>query len=160
MLYEVITLEIGFGTGLNAFLTAKYAYGKDVFYHGLEKYPLEMSVINQLISCDLYNDIEKEQFRELHQSAWGESYLWRPHFNMLKQEVDLLTVTLLGDYDLVFFDAFAPDKQPEMWSLDVFSKLFSALKPGGVLTTYCANRITSYNVCYTKLLRVLWRKLS
>lgn len=137
-------LEIGFGTGLNAFLTllAAEEAGKPVHYTALELYPLEAEWIACLdypreIAPGRYPDYER-----LHTSEWGKEVAVTPSFFLYKWNVDFVSATLPEDrYDLVYFDAFAPEKQPEMWTQEIFDRLYAALRKKGILTTYCSKGI-------------------
>nr|WP_321453310.1 tRNA (5-methylaminomethyl-2-thiouridine)(34)-methyltransferase MnmD [uncultured Carboxylicivirga sp.] len=136
---RVSVLEIGFGTGLNALLTAIHQGEKDVLYHSLEKYPIEESLAKQLNYC--HNAEEKQLFEKMHQAEWQTESVINQHFTLLKDETDLLTVDFSRKYDLVYFDAFAPEKQPEMWAPELFQKIYDAMNDGGILTTYCAKGV-------------------
>ena len=133
---EIQVLEFGFGTGLNAFLTALEAEkrGIKIRYVALEKFPLSAEIINQLN----YSQVNRLLFRHIHQSDWGIPILITPYFILQKLTIDFVEFDFPDRYDVVYFDAFAPDKQPEVWSQDLFDKLFFVMNPGGVLTTYCA----------------------
>jgi len=136
---QISVLEIGFGTGLNALLTAIHQGEKTVFYHSLEKYPIEESLAKQLNYC---HDAEEQQlFEKMHQAEWQKESCINQQFTLLKDETDLLSATFNRKYDLVYFDAFAPEKQPEMWSPDIFQKIYDAMNEGGILTTYCAKGV-------------------
>lgn len=129
-------LEIGFGTGLNAAVTAMATTGSfPVHYITLEKYPVSLDIVNQLGYEKL---VPPQLFADIHAAPWGQPTCITPHFTLEKRCCDLLTSPLPYDIDVVYFDAFAPEKQPEMWSADVFSLIHQAMRPGGVLTTYCA----------------------
>ena len=133
-------LEFGFGTGLNAYLTLLEAErtGRKVFYTTLECFPLEEKLIQQLHYTDAASSREADLFRELHRAAWNTPVDITPHFTLLKVETDATQYAFSDDYDVVYFDAFAPDKQPEMWSEELFSRIHAHLRPQGILTTYCA----------------------
>ena len=133
---EIHVLELGFGTGLNAFLTALEA-GKQklkIHYTALEKYPLPPEITDQLN----YSAGNQSLFQQIHQSGWGNPVMITPCFTLQKLNVDFAGFNFLSFYDVVYYDAFAPDKQPEVWSQELFDRLFAAMNPGGVLTTYCA----------------------
>ena len=136
---NVSILEIGFGTGLNAFLTALYQGDKTIHYHTLEKYPITESLTSQLNYTD--NNDEKALFQSMHQLSWQKESELKDGFTLLKDETDLTTAAFNLDYDLVYFDAFAPEKQPEMWSEEIFQKIYKAMNDGGILTTYCAKGV-------------------
>ena len=129
-------LEVGFGTGLNAVVTAMAATAEHpVHYFTLEKFPVEPSLVERL-GYDSFVDIRL--FSTIHAAPWEQPTAITPHFTLEKRCCDLLTAPLPADVDIVYFDAFAPEKQPEMWSVEVFARIYEAMRPGGVLTTYCA----------------------
>ena len=129
-------LEVGFGTGLNAAVTAMAATAQHpVHYITLEKYPVAPSLVAQLGYESL---VPTQLFTAIHDAAWESPVAITPHFMLEKRCCDLLSAPLPGDIDVVYFDAFAPEKQPEMWSPEVFAAIHQAMRPGGVLTTYCA----------------------
>lgn len=143
-------LEIGFGTGLNAWLTLKEAERNDreVHYTGLELYPLSWEIVEQLgyiPSSDQQHDAEL--FKQLHTAPWEKEIRLTPHFTLLKQETDAnllkaeTDINKLSSFDVIYFDAFAPEKQPEMWSQELFNRLYVLLNKDGILTTYCAKGI-------------------
>lgn len=126
-------LEMGFGTGLNALLTGGEAErrGIQVLYTGLENRPLPPEIIERLPYPDLL-------FLEMHRAEWGVPIRLSPYFTFQKIQVDFCDYAFPEPCDVVYFDAFSPEKQPEAWSQELFDALFAALSPGGVLTTYCA----------------------
>ena len=151
---EITILEIGFGTGLNAWLTLEEAEksGRNVYYTGLELYPLEWQLVEQLgyISANeqlMTGDNQcpaHELFKQLHTSPWEEDVPITPHFTLRKVQKDfnkLETETERWKADVIYFDAFAPEKQPEMWSQELFNRLYVLLNNGGILTTYCAKGV-------------------
>lgn len=130
-------LEIGFGTGLNAWLTARKAETekKQVAYTSLETFPIPEEIWSELN----YAAEDKLLFEKIHRAAWNEWAGVSPLFTLRKSTTSLQQATLDADaYDIIYFDAFAPNKQPEMWELAVIKKTVDALKPGGVFVTYCA----------------------
>ena len=129
-------LEVGFGTGLNAAVTAMAATAEcPVHYITLEKYPVESRLVEDLGYDALVN---AELFAAIHAAPWEQPTAITPYFTLEKRCCDLLTASLPSDIDVVYFDAFAPEKQPEMWSPEVFARIYQCMRPGGVLTTYCA----------------------
>lgn len=133
-------LEIGFGTGLNAYLTLVEAQKnkKQIYYTGLELYPLEWNTIEQLHYTD------DPLFREMHLLPWEEETNILPNFAFLKKQFDFTQLTsdiFPAGFDVIYFDAFAPEKQPEMWKQELFNCLYSLIGPGGILTTYCAKGV-------------------
>jgi len=131
-------LEIGFGTGLNALLTILNKGATNIEYHSLEKYPLSAEVENSLLFSPEQTAFETDIFKRIHATPWNQPGSVAPGFTLLKQEADLLTFHFSDSYDLVYFDAFAPDVQPELWTEGVFQKIFSAMNSEGVITTYSA----------------------
>ncbi len=138
---SINVLEFGFGTGLNALLGCNYAVenNKIINYLGIEKYPLnevEYSTLN------FDNNLENKCLQLLHQVEWESGNRINQNFSLTKVESDFRTICLKQNvYDVVFFDAFAPDVQPHLWSKGIFEKLFLAMKKGGVLTTYTVKGI-------------------
>lgn len=139
---ELKILEVGFGTGLNAYLTFCYALlaGQTVSYYTLEKYPLTES---EYLSLNYPQSIFPEYshtFQQMHRTEWNQAKAISPDFTLHKVQSDLLTHRFdpVPQFDLVYYDAFAPGKQPEMWSDEILSKVAAAVKKGGILVTYCA----------------------
>lgn len=132
-------LEIGFGTGLNAAVTAMAATAeRPVHYITLEKYPVAPQLVGDL-GYDAW--VDAQLFAAIHTAPWEQPIAITPHFTLEKRCCDLLAAPLPCDIDIVYFDAFAPEKQPEMWSPEVFARIYEAMRPGGVLTTYCAKGV-------------------
>jgi tRNA U34 5-methylaminomethyl-2-thiouridine-forming methyltransferase MnmC len=140
---EVRVLEIGFGTGLNAFLTMIEAERSDkkIHYTSLEKYPVELGKALQLNYPEAFPAVSRESFELLHTSVWGEEVQIGSNFWLTKIEADVTLFNLNMMFDVVYFDAFSPEKQPEMWSLELFEKIFIQCNSGAILTTYCAKGI-------------------
>jgi tRNA U34 5-methylaminomethyl-2-thiouridine-forming methyltransferase MnmC len=132
----VCILEIGFGTGLNALLSYQWAEQNNipVVYQGIEAFPIESEQILQLNYSKLLNTNDSI-FAEMHRG--GENKKLGSLFDF-SLRIERFEEARLGreKYDVVFFDAFSPESQPEMWTVEGFKKLYDALKPGGVLTTY------------------------
>lgn len=132
--------EIGFGTGLNAMLTAKYV--KDlpakIFYQSIEAYPLTMDEVQAMNYVDSEDaDLQKMYF-DLHQAAWNVPVQITSNFILEKQLGKLEEWKSSSVSDIIYFDAFAPSAQPDLWSIAIFENLFSAMSPQGILVTYCA----------------------
>jgi tRNA U34 5-methylaminomethyl-2-thiouridine-forming methyltransferase MnmC len=140
---SINVLEIGFGTGLNAFLSAIYAQSKETIinYCSLEKYPLESSIINKLNYSS--NLGFPEIFNKLHQAEWDNVVQICPFFKLCKLNQDLIHFNFdqIEKPDLIFFDAFSPKKQPEMWHVDIFKKIHDIMNLNGILVTYTASGI-------------------
>ncbi|GAB2458569.1 hypothetical protein GCM10011375_07940 [Hymenobacter qilianensis] len=139
---QIRVLEIGFGTGLNALLTLQRSLlePQPILYDTLEKYPLSASVIAALgVERYILNPELQEFHYRLHAAPWNEAVQLTPRFTLRKLHAALQNFQLPTDYyDVVYFDAFAPEKQPDMWTEAVFSQLFAATAPGGILVSYCA----------------------
>ena len=139
---EISILEIGFGTGLNAYLTYCYANKNNlsVNYFSLEKYPLTKIEYEQL---NYPNTIFPEfsfVFKQMHCADWNTVAAISPEFKLQKIHADLLTFQFDSkhQFDLVYYDAFAPGKQPEMWSDEILHRVAATVKKDGILVTYCA----------------------
>lgn len=134
-------LEMGFGTGLNALLTMEEAHRSQllIYYTALELFPLEKHHALSLNYCEqLKNASLLPLFEQLHQSGWEEDVAISHYFTIRKLNCDLLNYSTHQLFDLVYFDAFAPSAQPELWTKDVFMKLKSMMRPGGIFVTYCS----------------------
>jgi len=136
--FEIKILEIGFGTGLNAVLTylEHLKDGRKIYYESLEKYPLSNEIIKQL---NYFSDKKTEDiFKKIHQADWQKPYKINNKFTLFKNKFDLTDYQSDMRFDLIYFDAFAPNKQPEMWTENIFQKMFNLLNSGGILVTYSA----------------------
>ncbi len=135
-------LEIGFGTGLNAWLTLLECTKtrSHVYYHALEPFPLSFSIYNQLNYAEIITDQQpKKLFSSLHETAWNSNITLNEFFNIKKQNQKLEETILHNDfYDLVYYDAFSPAVQPELWTAAIFEKIYKAMRLNGILVTYSA----------------------
>lgn len=140
---EISVLEIGFGTGLNAFLALIEAErsGKHIRYVTLEKYPVEIEKALQLNYPEILSPGDRNLFELLHTSPWDEDVEITPFFTLRKTETDFTRYNFETNFDVVFFDAFSPEKQPEMWLQERFEHIFKRCNYGAILTTYCAKGI-------------------
>lgn len=132
-------LEIGYGTGLNALLTAIEAQSRqqETEYHSLEPYPLSKEIWSALNYGQLLT--QEVLWNQLHEAKWNEKQTLLPFFSLWKDKVKLEDVELPPEYyDVVYFDGFAPRKQAELWSVSNLKKLYEAMKPGARLITYTA----------------------
>lgn len=135
---SISILEVGFGTGLNVFLTLNTAREtkKTVNYQTLEPFPISEEVVQQLnYAVDSNN---QELFNQLHTCEWEIKHFLTEGFSLTKYCSTLEDYTTGHTFDLIYFDAFAPSKQPEVWSLSNLKKCYLLLNEGGVLVTYCA----------------------
>ncbi len=137
-------LEIGFGTGLNAFLAAVTAQDASytINYHTLEKFPVPAEQALQLnFSQQSAVHNSRELFEKIHLAEWEKEVEISGNFRLKKLNSDFTSYTPDTKFDVVFFDAFSPEKQPEMWTKKQFEKIFAACNEGAVLTTYCAKGV-------------------
>ncbi len=145
---SVKIFEVGLGTGLNALLAAQFAMesGISIEYTGVEPFPLEEDIINQLNYATQLNTDEFESnqlthtFQQIHKSDWEKEVKLNPHFQLTKHKARLedYPAKNAGNYDLIFFDAFAPSKQAELWEISIIQKCYDLLQKGGVFVTYSA----------------------
>jgi tRNA U34 5-methylaminomethyl-2-thiouridine-forming methyltransferase MnmC len=137
-LKEINILEVGFGTGLNALLTLIEAEKSKLVirYTSLEAFPLSIEVINQLNYGTVLE--ADNEFKKIHESPWKEPQKISSNFTLKKEETRLEDFEPEDQFDLVYFDAFAPTVQPELWTESIFRKMYAALNNGGVLVTYCS----------------------
>ena len=140
---EIVILEIGFGTGLNALLAYQYALknGKNIHYITLEKFPVSIEQVKQLNYPSMMDESLNEIFKAMHEVAWNEPHEISPFFILEKIKVDFTEYQHINQYDVIFFDAFSPEKQPEMWLQSQFEKIAAQCNEGAILTTYCAKGI-------------------
>jgi tRNA U34 5-methylaminomethyl-2-thiouridine-forming methyltransferase MnmC len=135
---KINILEIGFGTGLNALLTFLELSKQNIFcdFISIEKFPLEENMYIELNYPEILN-IPKEIFLSLHNSAWNERVKISDNFFLRKICCDAINMNLSDNFfDVIYFDAFGPDKQPEIWSKNIFSTIFRSMKLEAVLVTY------------------------
>ncbi|GAB4320049.1 MAG: tRNA (5-methylaminomethyl-2-thiouridine)(34)-methyltransferase MnmD [Bacteroidales bacterium] len=141
-LKEICILEPGFGTGLNFLATALYCGNRQIRYTGLEPYPVPVPVLGELNPGPaLQNDSVAELFRLFHDASWSEIH--RPENNIYFRKLQLtLQEYDAGEekYNLIYFDAFSRRVQPELWTPEIFSKLFAISEPGCILVTYASGK--------------------
>lgn len=134
-------LEMGFGTGLNALLTLIEAdkLKQPIHYTAIELFPLNVDEVSQLNYCDQLNQSSYQSlFEKLHQCEWEKDIVITSQFTLHKTNSDLINFSTNQLFNLVYFDAFAPAAQPELWSKDIFEKLFGLMNEKGILVTYCS----------------------
>lgn len=140
--HEPVILEIGFGTGLNALLTAIEAEKekRKTTFISLEKYPIEAAEIKELNYGQMISTQAEQIFSALHKCEWNCKTNISPYFDLLKLEADLteFSFDVIPLVDVIYFDAFGPDKQPDMWDEKIFRKLFEKSNLNANLVTYSA----------------------
>lgn len=131
--------EMGFGTGLNALLTMIEAaqQHQKVYYEAVEAFPLEKELVTKLNYCEQTPDWQ-DKFEQLHTSLWSQPATLTPWFTLQKHSTALFNYSTNQPFNLVYYDAFAPNAQPELWTVDAFTQLFSLLDDQGILVTYCS----------------------
>tara|TARA_R100000306_G_scaffold11683_2_gene13763 strand:+ start:4283 stop:4954 length:672 start_codon:yes stop_codon:yes gene_type:complete len=132
-------LEIGFGTGLNTFLTLLEAKEKNlqINYTGVEAYPIDVKELGELNYAKLLN-VSEDEFQKLHSAEWETKTSIVPNFQLLKRKQFFSEIEDKKAFHLIYFDAFGARVQPELWTLEIFKKMYDALKVDGVLVTYSA----------------------
>lgn len=132
--------EVGFGTGLNALLTWQEAEEKkqQVYYETIEAFPLEPSTYNQLTFNSPCPSIPADALLRLHECEWGAHIQISPHFSIFKHKAFFESFRFNRTFDVMYYDAFSPGKQPELWTEALFQTVFEAMNPQGILVTYCA----------------------
>ena len=133
----VSVLEMGFGTGLNALLTCLNKGTRKIFYTGIEAYPIGLEVWSELNYTDsLFVQDASHLLEQLHQSPWNEVVPIAEGFLLNKVRCLLEEFVPERTYDLLYFDAFAPGSQPELWAESVWPRLYEMMNPGGIFVTY------------------------
>ncbi|GAA4448608.1 tRNA (5-methylaminomethyl-2-thiouridine)(34)-methyltransferase MnmD [Nibrella saemangeumensis] len=146
---DLFVFEMGFGTGLNALLTAREAGTRQrpVFYTAVEAYPLPMADAQQLNFDTL---LGTNYLSLLHEAPWDGLTEIHSYFTLTKRQGLLQDIatgdTLPGRFHLVYYDAFAPEAQPELWTEDIFKQIAALLRPGGLLVTYCSKGYVQRNL--------------
>lgn len=138
---QLSILEIGFGTGLNAFITFLETNEKNisVSYVGVDAYPVLENEIESLNYVSELNALAfKKEFEKMHKVSWEEKHTISTNFQLLKRKQFFEDIDDVDAFDLIYFDAFGAKNQPELWTESIFKKMYIALQKGGVLTTYSA----------------------
>lgn len=137
--------EVGFGTGLNALLTLldSQQSGKVIYYTTIEAYPLPICIIDQLNYAQSHDTSYQMNYKKMHTIDWGRTEQIMHDFYLTKIESDFTQFDFaeINKIDLIYFDAFAPDKQADMWTQNLFDKLYGILNQDGILVTYCAKGV-------------------
>ena len=132
---KIKILEVGMGTGLNVLLTFLYSKSIEIEYHALEPFPLNRSIYSRLNYTEiLYED---KFFNDIHNCSFNKLIGLSKNFKLIKYKKEFLSFYLDG-FDIIYYDAFSPRVQKEMWQINNFKKAFKILNINGFLTTYCA----------------------
>lgn len=141
---SVSILEIGFGTGLNAFISflESSKLNQSINYVGVEAYPVNATEVLAMNYVDELNaKSQKEVFEKMHESKWNEKIELTAEFELTKRKQFFDKIDDVEQFDLIYFDAFGYRVQPELWSTAIFQKMYTALRPGGKLVTYAARGV-------------------
>jgi tRNA U34 5-methylaminomethyl-2-thiouridine-forming methyltransferase MnmC len=141
---SISILEIGFGTGLNAFITflESQKLNQTIDYVGVEAYPVSADeVVSMNYISELNAENESEIFKKMHQCNWNEQIILRADFLFTKRQQFFADINDVEMFDLIYFDAFGYDVQSELWSTEIFQKMYDALKSKSVLVTYAARGV-------------------
>jgi tRNA U34 5-methylaminomethyl-2-thiouridine-forming methyltransferase MnmC len=138
---KIKILDIGFGTGLNVFMTflESLKQGLNIELTAVEAYPLSISTSEQLNYSQLLNVPQDDAiFKQLHTLSWEEKHRISENFSFQKLFLDFNNISHVNSFDIIYYDAFSPESQPELWESEMLQRMFNALKNGGLMTTYCA----------------------
>ncbi|MEZ4853973.1 tRNA (5-methylaminomethyl-2-thiouridine)(34)-methyltransferase MnmD [Flavobacterium sp.] len=141
---ELVILEIGFGTGLNAFITylETKIHKQKIHYVGVEAYPISKEEANCLNYVKALNAIkEATVFNQFHEVAWEQENQISPYFSLTKKQQFFQEINQENTFNVIYFDAFGYSVQPELWSEEMFVKMYKALKKNGVLVTYACRSV-------------------
>ncbi|SFU34088.1 tRNA U34 5-methylaminomethyl-2-thiouridine-forming methyltransferase MnmC [Pustulibacterium marinum] len=134
-------LEIGFGTGLNAFITFLEAEKRNLHikYHGVEAYPVQQEELDVLNYVEQLQAQEKQSyFNVMHAEEWEKEFEIAENFILKKRKQFFSEIEDKNSFNLIYFDAFGARVQPDLWTEEIFQKMYDALETGGVLVTYAA----------------------
>jgi tRNA U34 5-methylaminomethyl-2-thiouridine-forming methyltransferase MnmC len=138
---EITVFEMGFGTGLNALLTLVEAVNSErrINYIGIEAFPVELELIQEINYEKLVDEQFTASFSLMHSLPWEKKHIIHPNLTFQKIHAKIQDYLPLNtSVDIIFFDAFGPKVQQEVWTIDVLKKMYDMLKPNGILVTYCA----------------------
>ena len=140
---EISILEIGFGTGLNAYATLLESQKRNlkVIYQTYEAFPISLEQASTLNYAQQLQPDQESSFLQLHTFSWGDQHFVNENFQFKKVLASFDTIEEENLFDIIYFDAFAPESQPELWTEELLGKMYRALKPEGLLTTYCAKGV-------------------
>lgn len=142
-------LDIGFGTGLNALMTLLEAQRRDlsISYIAIEAFPVDPQLIPQLNFLEQLESPDlADAFTRMHTMEWGLEENLNPDFSFIKYQMRFEDIDFQNAFDIIYFDAFAPNAQPELWEVEVLKRMYEALDAGGVMTTYCAKGLVKRNL--------------
>jgi tRNA U34 5-methylaminomethyl-2-thiouridine-forming methyltransferase MnmC len=138
---EIYILDIGFGTGLNAFMTflESKKLGLKIHYTGVEAYPITLEAAKQLNYAEQLQLPENQaNFIKMHEANWNETVSIGNNFQLTKVKKKFEDLDFNNQFDVIYFDAFAPTSQPELWEIPLLEIMYNSLKTKGIFVTYCA----------------------
>ncbi|MEO1516471.1 MAG: tRNA (5-methylaminomethyl-2-thiouridine)(34)-methyltransferase MnmD [Bacteroidota bacterium] len=141
---QIDLLEIGFGTGLNAYMTLLEAQKRnlDITYTAIEAFPISMENVRQLnYTQQIGTEADALLFEQMHLQDWGQRERLNEHFSLHKIQDNFENMSFVDQFDIIYFDAFAPNIQPHLWEEPLLQIMYDALREDGILTTYCAKGI-------------------
>jgi tRNA U34 5-methylaminomethyl-2-thiouridine-forming methyltransferase MnmC len=136
----VKVLELGLGTGLNLLMTAieSLTVNRLTHYTSIEKFPIQLDQVLKLNYTQFFDNQFNEYYRKIHQSEWHKRNGLNDYFTFEKVHSDWISYKYTDTYDVVYYDAFSPETQPELWTVEIFQKVYNALNINAILVTYCA----------------------
>ena len=142
---ELYVFEMGFGTGLNALLTAREAQlqQRRIIYTAIDAYPLSPTDAQQLNYDELFTT---SYLPKLHESVWSVPVVLNEYCTLIKLEGRLQDLQIASRFHLIYYDAFAPTAQPELWEPEIFRRMADSLLPSGIMTTYCSKSYVQRNM--------------
>jgi len=142
-LTKINIFELGFGTGFNAILSYHFAEKNNInlYYESIDTLPLFWNTVEKLDYHNIERTINESIYKKLINEKWGFLINISDKCNFFKEKIDISVKMFSNKFDLVYFDAFAPEIQPNLWSESVFEKLYNSLNINGILVTYCAKGI-------------------
>lgn len=140
---SIRVFEMGFGTGLNALVTLNHILNEktEISYTSVEQFPLDYKTVSELNYPALFSNRDEliDYFKLMHEVDWEKEAQIHPRFKLKKIKLNLIEDKINEPlFDLVFYDAFGPKVQPELWDIPVLKKIYEAMSPGGIFVTYCA----------------------
>ncbi|MBN2699277.1 MAG: tRNA (5-methylaminomethyl-2-thiouridine)(34)-methyltransferase MnmD [Bacteroidales bacterium] len=145
---KIRILEIGFGTGLNMLLTLIQSETRNIkiYYQSVDKYPLESFEYSSLNYPDILGEHYREIFLRAHECEWETKVTLSKNFTLYKERTDFRGIHPDGKYNIVYYDAFAPDKQPELWDLHIFRMIYDSMVTGGIWVSYTSKGTVQRNL--------------
>lgn len=138
---KLYILEMGLGSGLNAFLAARYATlnNLEITYTGIEKHPVPLDLNREYAGVDHLRELSHHDlYEKIIEFPWEEQYAINQLFSLRKCQADFCDFKANTKYDIIFYDAFGPRAQPELWDMDICESIYKMLNLNGILTTFCA----------------------